>query len=45
MANLQGVVAGDRPDQLAVMEDLQQGWFDSGDHGLTGQVPTIERRW
>ena len=40
MANLQGVVPGDRPDQLAVMEDLQQSWFDSGCDGLTGEVPT-----
>jgi hypothetical protein len=39
MADFQGVVAGDGPDQLAVVEDLQQGWFDPGDHGLTGQVP------
>jgi hypothetical protein len=39
MTDLQGVVAGDRPDQLALVEDLQQGWFHPGDHGLTGQVP------
>ena len=40
MADFQGVVARDRPDQLTVMEDLQQGGFDSGDHDLTSQVPT-----
>jgi hypothetical protein len=36
MSHLQGVVASDGTDQLASVEDLQQGRFHPGDHGLTG---------
>lgn len=39
MVDFQRVVAGDRPDQLAVVEDLQQGRFHSGGDDRTGQVP------
>ena len=39
MADFQGVVAGDGPDQLAVVEDLQQGRFQANNDDLTGQVP------
>ena len=40
MPEFQGVVASDRPDELALMEDLQQGRFQADNDNLAGQVPT-----
>ena len=40
MPDVQGVVASDRTDQLAVVEDVHDGRLDTGDDDLPGQVPT-----
>ena len=40
MPDFQGVVASDRPDELALMEDLQEGRSHADNDNLAGQVPT-----
>jgi hypothetical protein len=40
MPDFQGVVASNRPEELALMEDVQEGRFHADNDNLAGQVPT-----